>query len=204
MSDATEINISFRYAYAPRASFNDDRLRILASNNCGQTWSLRKQLRAGVDLSTSGVTGGNFVPNGPGQWGHTEISIVSPSFRTGDFRLRFEFESDGGNNLYIDDININGGPVSVEELIPGGTDGLQVLPNPVNGPAQVVYALAEAGAVRMELVDMLGRSLSVLHNGWSAAGPYRIDLPTAGLHSGVYLLRMQHQGRSQVVRFVVE
>jgi hypothetical protein len=204
MSDATVINISLRYAFAPRASFNDDRLRIHVSSNCGQTWSLRKQLRAGVDLSTSGVTGGNFVPNGPGQWGYTEVSITSSSFRRSDFRLRLEFESDGGNNLYIDDININGAPVSVEELWPGGMDGLQVLPNPVSGPAQAVYGLAEAGPVRIELLDVLGRGLGVVHEGWSAAGPQRIDLPVEGLRSGIYLLRLQHQGRNQVVRFVVE
>ena len=49
MSNASDILITFRYAYAQRNTTNDDRLRLYVSNNCGDSWSLRKQLRGSSD-----------------------------------------------------------------------------------------------------------------------------------------------------------
>ena len=45
-SDAGQVVITFRYAFAMRNANNDDRLRFYVSTMCA-TWSLRKQLRAG-------------------------------------------------------------------------------------------------------------------------------------------------------------
>ncbi len=204
MSDAVAISISFRHAYAQRNSANDDRLRIYVSGNCGDTWSLRKQLRGINDLNTGGTMGGVFVPNGPDQWGHTEITNVSNLYHTGSFRLRFEFESDGGNYLYLDDININGMPVGVDEPTGTGSGVIRVFPNPAEGLAQVLLTLTESGPGRLSLLDVLGREMAVLHEGTLPAGSRTMDLPISMLQSGVYLLRLQQGEQSTVVRFVVK
>lgn len=203
LSSANEAIITYRYAYAQRNTSNDDRLRVYVSNNCGNTWSMRQQLRGINSLNTGGTVTGSFVPTAE-QWGFSTVNNISPSFLTSNFRVRFEFESAGGNNVYIDDININGAPVSVGEQLLGSGEALVVVPNPATDAAQAVFNLAEAGQVRMELVDVLGRSIAVLDNGQRAAGTHRIDLPIGGLQSGLYFVRMQQGTKTQVVRFVVK
>lgn len=204
MSGATAVTISFRYAYARRNSSSDDRLRLYVSNNCGATWSMRRQLRGATDLNTGGITTGNFVPSGPEQWGQATVNNISNTFHTSDFRIRFEFESNGGNNVYIDDININGMPVSVGELLPGQGDALMVLPNPAIDRADAVFNVRTSGPGTLELLDMLGRSVQVLHYGQLSAGDHRIGIPLQGLGSGLYFVRLQQGSQVRVVRLTVK
>jgi len=202
MSDVDQVRISYRYAYARRTSSNDDRLRFYVSNNCGQTWSLRQQLRGSTNLNTGGVAGGTFVPT-QDQWGFAEVNNVSASFHTSDFRFKFEFESDGGNAVYIDNININGSAVGVAELA-GNELNMRVVPNPAKGLAQVRFSVSVAGPISVELMDVLGRSLGVVYEGRAAQGEQRMDLPVAELRSGMYFVRLLQGTESRVVRFVVE
>lgn len=203
MTGVNSIRIAFRYAFARRNSANEDRLRVYVSNNCGATWSLRQQLRAETNLGTAPITGGTFVPANEGQWAYTEVTNVSNSFHTSNFRFKFEFESGGGNALYLDDININGSPVSVEEL--GLTAGvLTVVPNPARQQAQVHFGLERSGAARITLLDVLGRELATVHEGSLAVGEHRLELPVQGRSSGLYFVRLVQEGRSQVVRFMLE
>jgi len=203
MSGVPNIRISFRYAFARRNSGNEDRLRFFVSNNCGQTWSLRQQLRAENTLTTGGTMSGSFVPADADQWGFSEVVNISSAFHTSDFRFKFEFESNGGNNLYIDDININGAAVSVQEVT-GAGGGLLVVPNPAKGQAQVLFSMAAAGPVQLELLDVLGRRISTVHDGRMAAGEHRMELPVAGLNSGLYFIRLQQGTTNRVVRLILE
>lgn len=201
MSNESSVVISYRYAYAQRNSNNDDRLQVFVSNNCGETWSMRQQLRGSNTLNTGGVTNTSFVPVA-GQWGYSELSNISSSYFTPDFRMKFVFESYGGNNLYIDDININGSPVGVED-VSGLVDDLAVMPNPATDMAQALFTMTEAGQVRLELLDVMGRTVRVLRDGTMGAGMHRVELPVAELGSGLYFVRVQRGTRSGSVRFVV-
>lgn len=203
MSDVDQIRISYRYAYARRNSGNDDRLRFHVSNNCGETWSLRQQLRGSTNLSTTGNTSGTFIPTGQDQWGFAEINNVSAAYHSPDFRFKFEFESDGGNTVYIDNININGSAVGLDEFT-SGYASLLVVPNPAKGQAELVFHTELPGAISVELMDVLGRSLGVVHEGRSAKGLQRLDLPITELRSGLYFVRVSQGSDSRVVRFVVE
>jgi PKD repeat protein len=203
MSNEDQISISFRYAFARRSQANDDRLKLFASPNCGVNWSLRRQLRGTMELATAPNTTVSFVPSGSGEWGYVTIDNFPPNLFTENFRFKLQFESHGGNNLYIDDININGMPVSVQEI--GGIDhALQVVPNPVAGQAQLLYTMPQAGLVSMALLDVLGRELETIHQGMVPAGPQRMDLPVAALRSGMYFVRLSSIEGEQVVRFIVE
>ncbi|MBK9762029.1 MAG: T9SS type A sorting domain-containing protein [Flavobacteriales bacterium] len=204
MSNATAITLSFRFAYAQRSTANNDRLRVYVSNDCGATWSLRTQLQGLSTLPTTGVVSGNFVPNGPSQWSQTVLTNINSTYHVSDFRLRFEFQSEGGNNLYIDDVNINGVAVGLEEVTSGNGAGLIVMPNPAKDNAQVVLNVRAAGRVQVDLLDVLGRTVKGLHNAPLPQGVRRMDLQVSELPAGLYFIRMEQEGQSQTVRFVVE
>jgi PKD repeat protein/outer membrane murein-binding lipoprotein Lpp len=203
MSDVDNITVSYRYAYARRNASSNDRLRVHVSNDCGQTWSLRQQLTAGNLLNTAGgnVTG-NFVPSAD-QWAEATFSVTSATFRVSDFRLRFEFQCGGGNNVYIDHINLNGGDVGLEELMMLG-DGLSVRPNPVTDRAEVVFRLDGAERVDVNVIDPTGRQVVNVFSGVLPAGEHRLPMDVAGLAPGMYVLHMRQGTQPRVVRFVVD
>lgn len=202
MSQATDITISYRWAYAKRTSTSDDVLNLQVSNDCGATWSLRKIMRGSTTLPTAPNTSGNFIPSGPDQWGYVEVSNISSTSHVSDFRFKFVFESDGGNNLYLDDVNVNGMPVGVNDL-EGGSVQLQVLPNPVRDAARLAFKLASPAESRIDVIDATGRTVRSLALG-TISGNQLIGLPVQGLESGTYLVQLVSGGQWAVSRFVME
>ena len=71
------------------------------------------------------------------------------------------------------------------------TELLAPRPNPTRSVSRVAFTLAEAGAVRLSVVDLLGREVAVLADGDRAAGAHEAALDTARLASGVYVVRLQ-------------
>ena len=64
-------------------------------------------------------------------------------------------------------------------------------PNPSAGAARVAVRLAEAGAVRVEVYDVLGRRVASSEGAALAAGVERmVGVPTAGLAPGLYVVRV--------------
>lgn len=202
MSQATDITISYRWAYAKRTSTSDDVLNLQVSNDCGATWSLRKIMRGSTTLPTAPNTTGNFIPSGPDQWGYVEVSNISSTSHVSDFRFKFVFESDGGNNLYLDDVNVNGMPVGVSDL-EGGSVQLQVLPNPVRDAARLGFKLASPAESRIDVIDATGRTVRSMALG-TISGNQLINLPVQGLEAGTYLVQLVSGGQRAVSRFVME
>ena len=62
-------------------------------------------------------------------------------------------------------------------------------PNPFNAMTRVCVELDHAQTVRMELFDVLGRSVAVMTDGWLQQGKSEFLLDGHQLASGVYLLR---------------
>ncbi|MEM0961097.1 MAG: DNRLRE domain-containing protein [Bacteroidota bacterium] len=79
---------------------------------------------------------------------------------------------------------------------------LSVAPNPSVAAAEVSYTLASPTPVRVEVVDALGRSVSVLTDGPHVAGRHRVSLDRPDLPAGVYAVRIQ-AGSESLVRQVV-
>ncbi len=195
--------ISFRYAYAKRNNNNNDALRVYASRDCGQTWSLRRAL-IGSNLTTAANTTASFTPNGPDQWGYNETAPISGLFEITDLRFKFVFESDGGNNLWLDDININGASVGIEEVLVSSGNNVMVVPNPAKESAVVSTNLAVAGPVKVELVDLLGRPVQQVAQGTRAAGLAQWNLDLTALPSGMYFVRIQQADGMRVAKFTKE
>ncbi len=204
MSSATDIVISYRYAFAQRSTQNNDVLKMYVSKDCGVTWSLRDILYATGALTTAPLQTNPFTPNGPAQWSESIVDNISNSYHVPGFRIKFEFEGDGGNNLYIDNINVEAGPVGVGELVTADAGGLLVVPNPAATAAELVMDLRTGGEVSVEVLDPVGRLVATLPGREMPAGPNRVQLPLNGLSRGVYLAVVRQNGLAQFTRFTRE
>ena len=99
--------ITFEVAYAQIDFGTNDLLRVYTSGDCGTTWS-SSWISGGVTLaSPNGQLTSNFVPIDMNDWKSITVNLT-PLVLTPDFRFKFEFTSDGGNNIFIDNINIVG------------------------------------------------------------------------------------------------
>ncbi|MBK8499979.1 MAG: T9SS type A sorting domain-containing protein [Flavobacteriales bacterium] len=204
LSTAADISLTFRYAFARRYPENNDVLRVYASGNCGETWMLRKLMHASNTLLTGGVQpAAPFVPAGPQQWGYMTVTNLSAGLQTSSFRVKFEFYSDGGNDLWLDDINILDYNVRVEEVV-ASTDDLRAWPNPAADQLQVAFNLRAAERIQLDLIDPLGRTVRELASGMQAPGIRTVEVALDDLPAGLYTIRLRSAGQQQALRVVVE
>lgn len=116
---------------------------------------------------------------------------------------------DDFNIYYSVDYNPNpSGTDGLEEGESGGTGAVGVLlglyPSPVQQNATVALELDEADEVELAVYDLSGRRVRTLQQGSLPAGRHEISLDSAGMTTGVYLLRLSTSSGEEVQRFVIE
>lgn len=191
---------TFRVAYALRATGDNDRLRVLVSTNCGQTWTQR-YAKSGSILATAPTTSGSFTPNAS-QWRLETVSLNSSLQSATNVRIKFEFESDGGNDVYIDDINIvSPTSVSSPDL---NISQFTVFPNPAQENTTAMFTLTESMQTDIQVIDLTGREVMAVYSGELQPGEHRFDLNTAALSKGIYFVRLRAGNGFVTQKLVVE
>ncbi len=197
------LRMSFRFAYAKRASSSDDRLLISISSNCGQTWTLRRTMTAN-ELASSGITTADFIPATKSDWRTDSLTgtALQPWANRTNVRLKFDFISGGGNHFYLDDINISG-PLSIDNQL-NGFESLQVFPNPARQSFSVNLNIAEAGSGLFQLTDLSGR---IVHEWSSQLGmgeqTQTLNVPNY-IQSGTYMLSFKMNSNIQIQRLILQ
>ena len=99
--------LSFSYASAEKFVSNNDRLIVSYSTDCGENWNSFWNVNTNNLATASPVSGSEFVPSSS-DWTNVSQSLPLAAASSEDVQIRFSFISGGGNNFYIDDINITG------------------------------------------------------------------------------------------------
>lgn len=197
------VTLSFRYAYVRKSSADDDFLRVSVRGGCDANWVLRKTLH-GSFLSPI-IVSSSWTPSSVADWTTVHITNITSSFFTGDFRMRFGFENNEGNNFFMDDINIYSGAPS-DDIISGIQESyfgaFELFPNPVDQTLNVRFSLSNNEAVAIAVQDASGRVVrSSSING--APGTNVVLLDTDKLDPGVYFVTLQTAGSGTTKRVVV-
>jgi PKD repeat protein len=196
--------LSFKLAYAQKLSTNNDKLEVLVSSDCGQTWALQRSYIGSVLSSTNGALVTNsFVPTAT-QWKSISINLGSQKVYKNLF-IMFRFTSDQGNNIYIDDINM-GSNVGIEEEIAKSIN-LNIYPNPLGSDenATIVFDLLDNQKTDIAVYDVYGRKVSSIYSGNLNAGSHQFIVNTdEKLSSGVYFIRLSVGGESFAKKIIVE
>ena len=108
--------LEFEAAYAKRTTATDEKLIVYVSGDCGDNWSLVVGVTSTSLAGTNGVQASAFTPADSNDW-KAFSGTVPISLLTENFRFKFEFTSDSGNNIYVDNINITGTFNAVPYLI---------------------------------------------------------------------------------------
>lgn len=99
-----DYEVTFDYAHAQQTSWNQDRLQVLVSTDCGITWTLMDELIGGALATSSAVSGANFYPTA-GDWATHSVDLSAYNGNP-DVMVAINGICGGGNNLYIDNVQI--------------------------------------------------------------------------------------------------
>lgn len=187
LSDASEVMFTFDVAYAQRSDGDADRLRVFVSQNCGSSYSLKRTLLGTSSLPSAEMTDEPFFPADESEWQTISIDNLTQANLDEDFRIRFEFESDGGNNVFIDNINLSIVPVSTLDIDKVVQD-LIIYPNPAVTESTMEFGLLRSSTCSYRLLDMTGRVVIQESFGMLSEGPQLFRLPLENLSQGIYSL----------------
>jgi len=201
LSGETEVAITFKVANAKRFPGNNDRIRVYTSANCGEDWILRETYNTINDFETGEMSNEPFIPSSD-QWVELLMNDIPDSDHVEGFRMMFELENGGGNNIYLDNINLS--VISSVADIDLNRLEMEIFPNPATEEFQLNFNLIENRTVGMSIIDMTGRTVMSDLYGELSQGTQRITVKTADMAQGVYHLQLSVDGQIVSRKLVID
>ena len=197
----TDVSITFKYAYARRNPGNYERLKLFVSTDCGNSWNLR-----GIwtnNFETVPFTNAFWLPSSPSHWETVTVDNLTGSQLVSNFRFKFAFESDGGNNIFIDDINITGpNTTSVNDL--DISSDISVFPNPATSDVNLSISGEGGYTFDLRMTNYLGQDVITRSGMVFNGGKEQYTLNTSSLSAGVYVLTIDSsEGKRAVKRIMI-
>lgn len=199
------VTMSFRYAYRLRSTGNDEWLKVYVTADCGDSWVQRKTLHG--TMLTNLTESASWTPASQADWTTVHMTNVTSTYWVNNFRYKFRFESDGGNNFYLDNINIYAGSPN-NDLVVGLTESelvedLSVYPNPTDNELNVKFSVGSAQSMIFTITDISGKQIqsNVIN---ANAGSNLVMMNTSDLASGMYFLKLNSGGAEQTLQFIVK
>jgi PKD repeat protein len=209
VQDAT---FDFSISYAQKATNHIDNLKLQASKDCGTSWTDIVVLSSNqMQLNTGGVTAVSYTPASYENWkkitasDYPNWSLFSNSQHV-IFRFTFvEAAAGGGNNLYLDAINLTGpvSPTGINKL--SQSIKLGVYPNPTSGEATVRFSLNDPATVKVSVINMLGQEVLAPIESTYSAGERSIALNQDNLlPKGIYSVNISINGANISRKLIVK
>jgi len=178
--------MKFDVAYARRL-YRSDTLQVLASADCGNSWTLVYQKQDSI-LSTIQLLAlaSSFTPSAS-EW-RTE-TITLPGFNQPNVLVKFRIKNDAGNNVYLDNVNVTQSQPATLGLNSQTLKdrGILVYPNPSNGLIHVAIKTKETSLTSLSLLNTTGQLLMIKETMLNA-GENNIDLNLEKFPAGLYQL----------------
>ncbi len=156
-SDLDPVALSFKVAYRQIDSDNKGKLKVFAQKSCNGVWDIRKTFDV-ADLLSGKPMKGYYKNPDPQDWKTLRVKqTLSAGYNVEGLRFKFQFISDGGNNIYIDDINIADANVLSVKEAEKSPFAVDVHPNPAD--KRVRIRVKGEGTVEQSLRDATGRTI---------------------------------------------
>ena len=192
--------MTFSIAAATYSTSNDN-IKIKVSTNCGTTWNPIWN-KTGASLATVGSMTSAFTPSSAAQWRSESVNLsnFTGTNRT-NVMIKFECLSAGGNNAYIDDINmtLTTGVKTITQAI-----AFDLFPNPATQRAQVDFSLDKSGDVTMEVIDKMGKLVYSYTESAMSPGMHSFEMNTTDFAKGIYTVNIKSDTGSSQKKLVVE
>lgn len=178
-------SLFFDVSYAANQD-RQDRLKIVASTDCGLTYPLVVYDEGAEKLTVSPSTTA-WTPSGASDWVRKFVSLNQLAGKS-SVRLAFVFTNANGNNLYLDNLEF----FASDDPHPRQIDGLFLVygMDPTSpGSFNITFNLNEPGPVGYEVLDVTGRTLVQAEIGQVLNQTFRIE--AGRVATGIYILRLR-------------
>ncbi len=194
------LSLGFHWAYARSDPNFSDELLVLLSTDCGNTFT-RLFYGAGNSLATGPTQETPYIPKDE-EWRSARIDLQE--HRSARYaRIKFVNVTDGGNNLYLDDIAIGtSADLTVDVRNESrGHFNVAIAPNPSGGDAALSIFAPAAGQATISVFHILGRKES-RHNVVLQVGRNSIPLRLTHVPAGTYVVEIQVESQTMTRRLV--
>lgn len=199
--------LTFYTAYA-LTSNNDvsDVLSVYVSADCGYNYDKIYE-KSGSGLTSASPTSSNFVPSSDSEWKLHSINLNEYA-KVQNLIVVFRQDKGEGNNLYIDNVNINGFPIGINNTsIP--PNSIQIYPNPAQKFLQIqinqsnttnIWKINEP--INFVLYNSIGQIILTQSHKYTPNQTFDIQLPPT-LPAHMYFLSIEHAGKKMVEKVMI-
>lgn len=202
----SSVTLSFRYSYRKKTSADYEYLKVFITGDCGDTWVQRKTL--GGNQLSSLTASSSWKPSSQADWVTVHMTNVTNSYFQENFRAMFRFEGEGGNNFYLDDINLYAGAPS-NEIVLGLNESIEsfndlsLYPNPTDGELNVSFSAIKNKDMQFQVLDITGKIIQ--NNQINASqGTNLVLLDTQKFAAGSYFLKVMSDDHFKTLPFVIK
>lgn len=203
LTGADFAKLTFDRAHVRYSNSFEDGCDIEGSKDCGNTW-VKLWSKKGADLATSANSKNEFKPTAS-QWAADAASLDYFAGEPEVF-VRFKAISNYGNNLYIDNLNVestlttNGGPQKPTGIAPiSFANNISLYPNPAKNALSVSFGETLSTAT-VRVFDL--RGAEVFNN--TIQNSSELHLNTTSFQSGLYTIQISNGGMSAKKSFIVQ
>ena len=178
----TSAKLTFDVASAPYSSTpENDQLQVKVSTDCGATWTTVYD-KAGAALNTAPFTTSSFVPTAS-QWRGESVNLASYAGNA-TVLVKFVGTSGYGNNIYVDQVNLNAGFTGVQN-IDANFKSVELFPNPASFETSVGVNLNNQSEVTLSVLNNVGQ---IVYQTVASlqAGANTLHIDTKAFASGIY------------------
>jgi PKD repeat protein len=199
------VTLSFRYSYRKRIASDVEWLKVFISNDCGSSWVQRKTLSGSQLSSLTASTA--WTPASATDWTTVHMTNVTSDYWVDNFRYKFRFEGNNGNNFYLDDINIYPSAPSSDIVLGvenvGSIEEINLFPNPAENQINLHYSVQEPSDAYVQLIDLTGKVVQQ-HKIKSSVGSNLVLLDTQEVAAGSYQVVLFAAGTRKVLSCVIK
>jgi len=193
----SELKFDLAYQQLPGSK---DSLKVFLSSDCGNNW-VKMYSNGGTSMATAPLPNNtSFSPSGT-EW--ASIIIPLAGFASSpQVLIKFHLKADGGNGIFIDNINVKAGsgtPTGSQNTEQNQLD-FSIYPNPANAHATVVIHSTQGPSIELELQNALGQVVYSRTDQLSA-GSTTIDC--RDLPAGIYFVKIKDESRTFTKKLVI-
>lgn len=192
LSAATgSVALKFWMAHALYNGNENDKLEVVVSTDCGQTWTPVFN-KSGTTLATHAPVGANtqYIPAAAADWREEYVNLSAYAGMDNVF-IAFKATSGFGNILWVDDVNVNSN-TGVEKLSLSGSS-LSVYPNPATDLITVSLNLGVSQEVSLEITNIMGQVVMSKNFGGMQEGNHALPMDVTTLAAGNYFVNVRSE-----------
>ena len=197
LPETEELFLDFDYAYQPffGSTTIRDTFRVFISEDCSDSTKNLLFEGAGQSLYVSDSVFINFKPQYAGHWKNLKFSLKD--YEGKNISVLFEGTNMKWNNLYLDNVRIDGLSKIKDKGTKGDKSMYTIYPNPVSESLNI-YFIEDQKKVNVEILDITGTTR--LKARGNKIDELSIDI--SSLPNGIYFVRIDLGARGYIEKII--